>query len=102
MNPVSNNAINTTTTAHTWWQDLLLITFIVAILFGTLLGNRSLATPDEARYSEIPREMVVTNDFTTPHLNYIKYFEKPALFYWLQTASIHAFGLQEQSMRLMT
>lgn len=85
-----------------WLQDLLSLTLIIGILFGIFLGNRPLAVPDEARYSEIPREMVVSGDYITPHINNIKYFEKPALFYWLQASAIKIFGLQEWSLRLVT
>src|SRR5262245_48133807 len=46
------------------------------------LGQRSLWAPDEGRYAEIPREMVVTGDWLTPRLNGVKYFEKPPLHYW--------------------
>jgi 4-amino-4-deoxy-L-arabinose transferase-like glycosyltransferase len=53
---------------------------LLAIFFGYELGNRHFAHPDEGRYVEIPREMVVTGDYVTPHLNGLKYFEKPALF----------------------
>lgn len=66
-----------------------------------MLGSRPLNVPDEARYSEIPREMLVSHDFVTPHINGIKYFEKPPLFYWLQSASLKTFGLSEWSARLM-
>lgn len=55
-----------------------------------MLGSRPLAVPDEGRYSEIPREMVATGDYITPRLNGVKYFEKPVLFYWLQSVSILA------------
>lgn len=58
----------------------------------TSLGNRPLASPDEGRYVEIPREMVETGDYITPHLNGLKYFEKPPLGYWLQSVPLK-FGL---------
>ena len=67
-----------------------------------MLGSRALGTPDEARYSEIPREMVVTHNYVTPRLNGVKYFEKPAFFYWLQSAAIKMFGLGEWSLRFWT
>lgn len=89
-------------TRRYWLRDLLTLTLVVAILFGMMLGNRSLNVPDEARYSEIPREMVVRGDYLTPHLNDIKYFEKPPLFYWLQAGSIKTFGLNEWALRLPT
>ncbi|NCP04563.1 MAG: phospholipid carrier-dependent glycosyltransferase, partial [Deltaproteobacteria bacterium] len=65
-----------------------------------MLGSRPLSVPDEGRYSEIPREMVVTGDYITPRLNGVKYFEKPALFYWLESVSIRFFGVNEWGLRL--
>ncbi len=81
-------------------RDLLILTLLVGMLFGFKLGERALWSPDEGRYSEIPREMVVSGDYLTPRLNGVKYFEKPPLFYWLQSASIKLFGLSEWSLRL--
>ena len=71
-----------------WCVDLLTLTLAFSLVFGILLGSRSLSTPDEARYAEIPREMLTLHDFVTPHLNGVKYFEKPPLFYWLQAIAI--------------
>ncbi|WP_218813720.1 glycosyltransferase family 39 protein [Rickettsiella endosymbiont of Dermanyssus gallinae] len=83
----------------TWCFDLLALTAFIVLLFGLFLGSRPLSTPDEARYSEVPREMLVLHDFVTPHLNGVKYFEKPPLFYWVQAASIKLFhpDLDQQS-----
>lgn len=94
--------MSTAETLHkrSWYSDILLLTFGIVFIFTLFLSSRPLSTPDEARYSEIPREMVVSGDYTTPHLNNIKYFEKPVLFYWMQSASIHLFGLSEWAMRL--
>jgi 4-amino-4-deoxy-L-arabinose transferase-like glycosyltransferase len=84
-----------------WLTDILLLTLLIGIAFAFLLGSRSLNVPDEARYCEIAREMLVTHDFITPRLNGILYFEKPALFYWMQAFSLHIFGLSEWACRLM-
>jgi 4-amino-4-deoxy-L-arabinose transferase-like glycosyltransferase len=73
---------------------------LLGILFALFLGNRPFASPDEGRYVEIPREMVATQDYVTPRLNGVKYFEKPPFFYWFQAANIHLFGIYEWSMRL--
>lgn len=89
-------------TRPSWRQDIFLLLIILSIFFGILAGTRPLSVPDEARYSEIPREMVVTGDYVTPRLNTVKYFEKPALFYWLQAGAIRLFGLSEWAMRLPT
>ncbi|MBU0744974.1 MAG: glycosyltransferase family 39 protein [Gammaproteobacteria bacterium] len=78
-----------------WIKDFVLLTLIVGALFGATLGRYPLSAPDGGRYAEIPREMVVTGDYITPHLNGVKYFEKPPLFYWLQAVSIKTLGANE-------
>jgi 4-amino-4-deoxy-L-arabinose transferase-like glycosyltransferase len=83
-----------------WGRDLALLAFALAAFFGPLLGVRALWSPDEGRYAEIPREMVASGDWVTPRLDGIKYFEKPALFYWLQAIAIELFGLREWALRL--
>lgn len=75
------------------------LTTILVIFFGYELGNRHFADPDEGRYVEIPREMVVSEDYVTPRLNGLKYFEKPPLMYWLQAMTIKSVGIGEYSMR---
>ncbi len=83
-------------------KDILLLTLITSLFFGAFLGTRNLSAPDELRYSEIPREMIVDQDYLIPKINGVKYFEKPPLFYWMQVASIKNFGLNEWSLRLAT
>lgn len=82
------------------------IFFIVALLLALIsfieLNHRSLADPDEGRYSEIAREMAATNDFVTPRLNGLKYFEKPPLQYWATAIAFKVFGVNEFSARLYT
>jgi len=53
---------------------------------------RPLWEPDEARYAEIPREMLALGDWLTPRLNYVLYFEKPPLQYWLSAAAMRLLG----------
>ncbi|MCX8021174.1 MAG: glycosyltransferase family 39 protein [Syntrophorhabdaceae bacterium] len=77
---------------------LLLLIFSYIFLFHGI-GSYSLKEPDEGRYAEIPREMVETGDFIVPHLNYVRYFEKPPLFYWAVALSYKCFGVSEWSFR---
>jgi 4-amino-4-deoxy-L-arabinose transferase-like glycosyltransferase len=86
-------------TDKNWIKDCLWLTLGLGLFYFLFLGLRPLAVPDEARYSEIPREMAETGQYLIPHLNYIKYYEKPDLFYWLQSFSIHLFGTSEWAMR---
>lgn len=82
-----------------WLRDLLLLTIILVVLFFQFLGGVPLIDPDEGRYAEIPREMLERADFVTPTLNYVKYFEKPPLLYWLNAASMQLFGKTEFAAR---
>ncbi len=74
--------------------SFICLSLFTNLLFFTLLGDRPLLTPDEGRYAEIIREMVVRGDYVTPYLNGIEYFEKPTLFYWLGSLFVHLFGLK--------
>ena len=61
---------------------------------------RPLWEPDEARYAEIPREMLATGDWLTPRLNGVLYFEKPPFQYWLSAISMKLFGVNGAAARL--
>lgn len=85
---ISMSSMQDKSSKGSWYFDVILLTVGIALVFGLFLGTRPLSVPDEARYAEIPREMLVSHDFVTPRLNGVKYFEKPPLFYWLQAGSI--------------
>lgn len=72
---------------------------LFACLYFFLLGHHGLMEPDEGRYSEIPREMIVTGDWVTPRQNGVLYFEKPVLHYWLTAAAFKALGQNEFASR---
>ena len=82
-----------------WLRDLLILAVILGIPFFQYLGGLPLIDPDEGRYAEIPREMLQSGDLITPTLNYVKYFEKPPLLYWINAASLKIFGLNEFAAR---
>lgn len=84
-----------------WARDLGWIVLTCALVFGLRLGSHPLANPDEARYAEIPREMLATGDWVTPRLNAVNYFEKPPLVYWAEAVSLGVFGLNEWAARLV-
>jgi 4-amino-4-deoxy-L-arabinose transferase-like glycosyltransferase len=79
---------------------LLAIIAVLYLFFFYNLGSYSLKEPDEGRYAEIPREMVETGDYIVPHLNYVRYFEKPPLLYWLTALSYKVFGINEWAFRV--
>jgi 4-amino-4-deoxy-L-arabinose transferase-like glycosyltransferase len=82
------------------WYRLALVALIAAILYLPGLGRPALWEPDEGRYAEIAREMVVSGDYVTPRDDWQRYFEKPPLVYWAEAASIRVFGVNEFAVRL--
>jgi 4-amino-4-deoxy-L-arabinose transferase-like glycosyltransferase len=80
---------------HAWW-----LVFAVIFIWFCNLEYRTLIKPDEGRYAEIPREMVVSGDWTTPRLNDLKYFEKPPLQYWATATAYTVFGEHQWTSRL--
>ena len=70
-----------------------------AVLYFAGLGRPALWEPDEGRYAEVAREMIVSGDYITPRNDWVPYFEKPPLVYWLTAASLKAFGANEFAVR---
>jgi 4-amino-4-deoxy-L-arabinose transferase-like glycosyltransferase len=55
---------------------------------------------DETRYAEIAREMLVSGDYTVPHLNGVPWYEKPPLLFWAGATSMRIFGPTPWAARL--
>lgn len=81
------------------WVDLTCLTIGIAVFYFIWLGSYPLFTPDEGRYTEVAREMLVNHDFITPRLDSVPFLDKPALYYWLQAVSLHWFGIKEWAVR---
>lgn len=82
-------------------RDMALLLAMLLPLFLLLLGSRPLNVPDEGRYPEIAREMLLSGDFITPRVNGALFLDKPTLYYWLQAASYQVLGVSIASIRLM-
>ena len=84
-----------------WMSGIAVL--LCTVLWFALLAQRPLFDPDEGRYAEIPREMMLSGgDWVIPHLNGIVYLEKPPLQYWLTALAFRAFGQNEFAARLCT
>src|SRR5271157_582383 len=79
---------------------LTIYALLAAILYLPALGRPALWEPDEGRYAEIAREMIISGDWITPRDNFVRYLEKPPLVYWLTALSLGAFGQNEFAARL--
>ena len=79
---------------------IALLIAVAAALYVYGAHEFALAEPDEGRYAEIAREMVAGGDWLTPHLNYVRYFEKPPLVYWATALAFVGVGQTELAARL--
>ena len=73
---------------------------IVTLFYFYGLGRLPLVGPDEPRYAQVAREMLVRRDLITPTLGGHAWFEKPVLLYWLIIPSYKIFGVTEFAARL--
>lgn len=77
-----------------------IIILALTVLWFVSPALRPLTHPDEGRYAEIPREILASGEWITPHLNALPYVEKPPLQYWASAAGMSIFGASEWSARL--
>jgi dolichol-phosphate mannosyltransferase len=78
---------------------LVLAGMAAALFLGRL--DLPLLEPEEARYAEIPRQMLAHGHFVEPVLHGEPYYHKPPLFYWLVMASYRLFGIHDWTARLV-
>ena len=70
-----------------------------AVYLGSLFSPPLLDDADST-HAEAAREMFVTGDYVTLHINGVRYLEKAPLPYWLVAICYHLFGVNEFATRL--
>lgn len=83
----------------TWLAWLLLLVLPAAALYPCT--SFYLLEPDEGRYAEIPREMLIRGEWLIPYLQGEPYLDKPPLVYWLVMVSYTIFGVHDWAARLV-
>jgi 4-amino-4-deoxy-L-arabinose transferase-like glycosyltransferase len=71
----------------------------LAVYVGSMFTPGLLDDADST-HAEAAREMVVTGDYVTLHINGVRYLEKPPLPYWLVAICYKVLGVNEFSTRL--
>ncbi len=71
----------------------------LAVYVGSMFTPGLLDDADST-HAEAAREMVVTGDYVTLHINGVRYLEKPLLPYWLVAICYKVLGVNEFSTRL--
>ncbi len=66
-----------------------------------LAALRPLALPDEGRYVEVSRWMLVSGDWLAPRLDGLPFFHKPPLLHWLQSIIFALTGVGVWTARLV-
>jgi len=79
---------------------LLAVIAAAALLFFTKL-TCPLQEPQEARYAEIPREMLDQGSWLVPILDGQPYCDKPPLLYWMVMGSYQVFGVHDWAARFV-
>ncbi len=79
---------------------LCVLMLTAGLLFFSRLGA-PLQEPDEARYAEVPRQMLAEGSWVVPVLHGAPYPDKPPLLYWLVMGSYRVFGVHDWAARLV-
>lgn len=75
-----------------------LLIFMGMVLYFNL-GNWEVTESSEARYAQIPKEMIASGDYIHPTLMDIYHYHKPPMTYWITVAAYKLFGVSSWSAR---
>ena len=78
---------------------LLLIAAIAALFFIPFLGRVHLFDWDEINFAECSREMMKLHDYTRVYIDFKPFWEKPPMFFWMQSTAMKWFGVNEFAAR---
>lgn len=78
---------------------LLYVIILGCCFYFPFLGEVHLFDWDEINFAESAREMILTGNYSRVQIDFKPFWEKPPLFFWMQTAAMHLFGINEFAAR---
>jgi len=79
---------------------VIIIAVFAAIFFIPFLGRVHLFDWDEINFAECSREMIKMHDYSRVYINFKPFWEKPPMFFWMQSTAMKIFGVGEFASRL--
>jgi Dolichyl-phosphate-mannose-protein mannosyltransferase len=92
--------MNRPASESTWTRPRTVLLLLALWLMATM-GLRPLLLPDEGRYANVARDMLLgaSSDGLVPLLNGLPFFHKPPLLYWLDMLAMGVVGVNQFSAR---
>ncbi|MCW3464182.1 ArnT family glycosyltransferase [Chitinophaga nivalis] len=79
--------------------NVILLSVIAALFFIPFLGRVHLFDWDEINFAECSREMLKLGDYTRVYVDFKPFWEKPPMFFWMQSLAMQCFGVNEFAAR---
>jgi 4-amino-4-deoxy-L-arabinose transferase-like glycosyltransferase len=80
-------------------QIIIFIAVLAALFFIPFLGRVHLFDWDEVNFAEASREMIKMHDYSRVYINFKPFWEKPPMFFWMQSTAMKIFGVTEFAAR---
>ncbi|HYL68484.1 MAG TPA: glycosyltransferase family 39 protein [Candidatus Limnocylindria bacterium] len=96
--PIRQTSASTGILSHSSITAIIFLTWLLIFVPG--LSRPGLLDDADSVHAEASREMLLTNDWVTLHVDGIRYLEKAPLMYWAVAASFKFFGVGEWQVRL--
>lgn len=80
-------------------QIIIFVAILAAIFFIPFLGKVHLFDWDEVNFAECSREMIKMHDYSRVYINFKPFWEKPPMFFWMQSTAMKIFGVNEFASR---
>jgi 4-amino-4-deoxy-L-arabinose transferase-like glycosyltransferase len=80
-------------------NEVIIIVILGVLFFIPYLGSVHLFDWDEVNFAECSREMMVLNDYTRVYVDFKPFWEKPPMFFWMQSTAMEIFGVTEFAAR---